>query len=134
MGVLFLFYTFLQEFNALMDIITCTKRSECCLHLLLSIIYTWAQCQVVLFVVCKALIIHATIVNTTRYSTAISSQQSYCRMSKIYKGLLDPAKSLTCCEAQKIMHTHCQSLVDVYELLTYVTWILLSLHDWFKGC
>ena len=41
-----------------------------------------------------------------KYSTVISFQQSYCRMSKIYKGWLDSAKSLSRCKALKSVYTH----------------------------
>ena len=58
------------------------------------------------------LVVRVTIVNTTRYSTVISSQQSYCRMSKIYKGWLDSAKSLSHCKAQKSVYTRRQKLLQ----------------------
>ena len=64
------------------------------------------------------LVVCATIVNTTGYSTVISFQQSFCRMSKIYKGWLDSAKSLSHCKAQKSVYTRStKALADVYILL-----------------
>ena len=87
--------------NALMDVNTCMKRSERCFYFVWSTTQAWAWCQAALFVVRALLDVRSTIVDTTWNTTAISSQLSYWRMSKLSKGRLDSAKSLTHCKAQK---------------------------------
>ena len=56
-----------------------------------------------------ALVVCMMIINTTRYSTVISFQQSYCRMSKIYKGWF-----------KKLVYALPGSLADAYFYLIRV--------------